>query len=209
MSEPGSISVWIEQLKAGDRDAAGRLWECYYRRLVGLACKKLGDLPRRAHEEEYVVQNVLNSFFQCAQEGNLPQLSDRDDLWSLLVVITARKAVNQRVPELRAKRGGGHIRGESALDNDNATSPGIAGIVGAEPTPEFAAQVTEQLYRLMEDLDDPAHRLIAFWKLEGRTNPEIARHLDCSLSAVERKLRMIRRSLSRLATELEEEQSAG
>jgi DNA-directed RNA polymerase specialized sigma24 family protein len=67
--------------------------------------------------------------------------------------------------------------------------------VGAEPTPEFAAQVTEELDRVMEALPEPTHRVITLWKLEGRTNPEIARHLDCSLSAVERKLRLVRGQL--------------
>jgi DNA-directed RNA polymerase specialized sigma24 family protein len=49
----------------------------------------------------------------------------------------------------------------------------------------------------MDSLDDPSHRLILLWKLEERTNPEIARHLDCSLSAVERKLRLIRNRLNK------------
>jgi DNA-directed RNA polymerase specialized sigma24 family protein len=52
--------------------------------------------------------------------------------------------------------------------------------------------MVEQIERVMELLEDPTHRVIALWKLEGRTNPEIASHLDCSLSAVERKLRLIR-----------------
>jgi RNA polymerase sigma factor (sigma-70 family) len=205
MSDSGSISLWLAQLKEGDGDAAQRVWERYYHRLVGLARKKLGDMPRRANDEEDVVQSALNSFFVRARNGNFPQLKDRDDLWSLLVVITARKALNQRMHQRRAKRGGGLVRGESILDGPEPSDAGIAQIVGDEPTPEFAAQVTEQLNQLMDDLDDPTHRVIALWKLEGRTNPEIARHLDCSLSAVERKLRLIRQRLSRLEKQLESE----
>ena len=44
-----------------------------------------------------------------------------------------------------------------------------------------------------------SQRVIALWKMEGRTNPEMARHLDCSLSAVERKLRAIRDKLAAVA----------
>src|SRR5262245_7089655 len=72
MNDPGSISVWIEQLKDGDADAAQPLWERYYHRLVGLARKKLGDLPRRATDEEDVVQSAFRSFFQRAGEGHFP-----------------------------------------------------------------------------------------------------------------------------------------
>ena len=47
----------------------------------------------------------------------------------------------------------------------------------------------------MDTLEEPAHRLILLWKLEDRTNPEIARYLDCSISTVERSLRQIRKRL--------------
>jgi RNA polymerase sigma factor (sigma-70 family) len=192
MTEHGSISLWIEQLKAGDANAAQPLWERYYRRLVGLARKKLGDLPRRAIDEEDVVQSALNSFFLGAQEGRFPKLSDRDDLWHLLVAITAHKALNQRAHQRCAKRGAGKVLDPADVDNVDAM---MAEIIGVEPTPEFAALVVEHLERVMDELHDPTHRVIALWKLEGRTNPEIARHLDCSLSAVERKLRLIREQL--------------
>lgn len=193
MSESGSISLWIEQLKAGDADAAQPLWERYYHRLVGLARKKLGDLPRGAIDEEDIVQSAFNSFFQRAGDGHFPKLSDRDDLWRLLVVITAHKASNQRVHQQCEKRGGGKVRDQGAFDTMDDGR--LSQIIGAEPSPEFAAQIVEQLGRVMDGLPDPSHRVIVWWKLEGRTNSEIARHLDCSLSAVERKLRFIREEL--------------
>jgi RNA polymerase sigma factor (sigma-70 family) len=198
MSERGSISLWIEHLKAGDSKAAQPLWEHYFRRLMGLARKKLGEFPRRAFDEEDVVQSAFLSFCQRAEAGQFPDLADRDNLWALLAVITARKAANQVVRQGRAKRGGNRVPVESAQERfDNELA--LATIIGREPTPEFAAQMVEQLDRVMELLEDPTHRVVALWKLEGRTNPEIARHLDCSLSAVERKLRLIR---SRLESEL-------
>src|SRR5229473_3230629 len=41
MSSSKSVTHWIGQLKAGNRDAAQKLWEAYFHRLVGLARKKL------------------------------------------------------------------------------------------------------------------------------------------------------------------------
>ena len=36
----GSITVCLQRLKVGDRDAAQLLWERYFRRLVGLALRE-------------------------------------------------------------------------------------------------------------------------------------------------------------------------
>jgi hypothetical protein len=35
MPTQGSVTAWIEQLKAGDAAAAAPLWQGYFRRLVG------------------------------------------------------------------------------------------------------------------------------------------------------------------------------
>jgi DNA-directed RNA polymerase specialized sigma24 family protein len=65
-------------------------------------------------------------------------------------------------------------------------------VVGREPTPELAAQVVEQYEVLLDRLADDKLRRIAVWKLEGRTNGEIARLLSCSRRTVIRKLEAIR-----------------
>ena len=50
MSSEGSVTRWVDALQAGDTAAAQRLWVFYFRRLVGLARKKLqreGLLPMK------------------------------------------------------------------------------------------------------------------------------------------------------------------
>ena len=47
MRPEASVTLWIDRLKIGDPDAAQKLWERYFRRLVGLARKKLRAAPRR------------------------------------------------------------------------------------------------------------------------------------------------------------------
>ena len=42
MSSDGSVSRWINGLKAGDIEAAQRLWERYADQLIRLARRKLG-----------------------------------------------------------------------------------------------------------------------------------------------------------------------
>jgi DNA-directed RNA polymerase specialized sigma24 family protein len=189
------VSTWIEQLHAGDRAAAQRLWEQYFPRLVGLARKKLQGLPRRAADEEDVALSAFDSFCRGVEHGRFPQLKERDNLWALLVVITARKAVDLRQREGRQKRGGGKVGGESALDQLLGHSEGAAGIgrvVGAEPTPELAAQVAEEFESLLRQLPSEELRSVALMKLEGYTNAEIAAHLSCAAVTIERRLRLIR-----------------
>lgn len=193
MSTDDSVSVWIEGLKAGQETAATKLWGHFYSRLVALARRKLRDLPRRAADEEDVVVSAMETFFRRAREGQFPRLHDRNDLWQLLVTITERKALNQVRDLKRQRRGGGLVRGDSAFLKPSASSggAGIDQVVGPEPTPEFAAAMSESLSHLLGLLDIDL-RQIALLKLEGCTNQEIAAIVDRSVPTVERRLRLIR-----------------
>jgi DNA-directed RNA polymerase specialized sigma24 family protein len=195
MSSAGSVTAWLARLKTGDAAAAQKLWERYFHRLLGLARKKLKSISRRAADEEDVALSALASFFRGLDRARFPRLNDRGDLWSLLVVLTARKASHRIDYEQRQKRGGGATRGESALDNPAGSAVehyGINQVVDDEPTPDFAAEVAEQCHRLLECLNDVDLRQVALWKMEGYTNAEIAAKLNCAVVTVERRLRLIR-----------------
>jgi RNA polymerase sigma factor (sigma-70 family) len=189
MSSDGSVSRWVTALKGGDAAAAQPLWERYHRQLVTLARRRLQS-TRRAADEEDVVQSAFHSFFRGVARGRFPQLNDRDNLWRLLVVITARKALDQLARENSKKRGGGTSRDESriALGDEAA----LEQVIGDEPTPEFAAQVAEEYQRLLDRLPDDGLRQVAVWKMDGLTNEEIAGQFDCSKRTVARKLETIR-----------------
>jgi DNA-directed RNA polymerase specialized sigma24 family protein len=195
MSSTGSITHWISQLKAGDQAAAQKLWEGYFQRLVALARKKLRGIPRRAADEEDVALSAFDDFCRCAEQGRFPQLSDRDDLWQVLVVLTDRKAIRLVHHERRQKRGGGAAQGECTVlrpHRSSAVQAELQQIRGQEPTPEFAAEVAEECQRLLARLGDEELRSVALWKMEGYTNAEIAAKLGCVPRTVERKLRVIR-----------------
>ena len=188
------VTRWLAGLAQGDPCAVERIWQRYYEQLVRLARKKLGDASRRAADEEDVALSAFHSFYRGATAGRFPRLDDRHDLWRLLVTITTRKAVAQMRRAYRQKRGGGRVRGESVFvrRGDSSQGPGIAEVLGPEPTPEVAALVAEQCGQLLERLNDETLRQIALYKLEGYTNEEIARLLDCAPRTVERKLARIR-----------------
>jgi DNA-directed RNA polymerase specialized sigma24 family protein len=195
MSPHESVSQWIGQLQDGDHVAAQKLWERYYRRLVGLARKKLEGMPRRTADEEDVALSAFDSFCRGAGDGRFPQLLDRDNLWRLLVTITARKAYQLVLREGRQKRGSNAVLDEAALAGPGDSSSeqgGLEKLLDREPTPEFAAQLAEEYERLLASLPDAELRAVAQWKLEGYTNDEISGKLCCAQRSVERKLKVIR-----------------
>lgn len=196
MNPESSVTKWFLQLEAGEQDAAQKLWERYFARLVGLARKKLAGQRRSAADEEDVALSAFDSFCRGAQAGRFPDMHDRADLWKLLVVITARKATDQIVHERRAKRGGGLVLGESGIAGPGSQT-GIEQVIGREPTPEFAAQVAEQYRLLLDRLSTPEQRRIAELKLEGHSHEEIAKLLECSVRTVERRVGEIRDLLDR------------
>jgi DNA-directed RNA polymerase specialized sigma24 family protein len=190
-----SVTQWVTALKAGDRSEAARLvWQRYFERLARLAQGRLRTAAHGPADGEDVALSAFDSFFQGIAAGRFPDLGNRDDLWRLLVTITARKAHNQRRNERRQKRGGGRVVGEGAMAGANPIGDDFMGqVVGNEPTPEFAAMLTDEYRRLFGCLIDESLRVVALLKLEGHSNEEIAKGLDCGLRTVERKLEVIRK----------------
>ena len=195
--EKGSISHWIVGLKAGDHAAAQPLWDRYFELMVRLARARLRAAQRvpAAEDEEDAALSAFESLCAGAKDGRFPRLSDRDDLWRLLVTITVRKALDQIQRRQRRKRGGGRVVDEAALGEDgDARGPGLDGIAGGEPAPDLALMLAEGLRDRLDRLDDDGLRRIALWRMEGYTNEEIARKLGCVTRSVERKLNVIRRA---------------
>ena len=185
----GSVSHWLGDLKVGDMAAAQPLWERYFGQLVVLARAKLRRLPRTGAEqdEEDAALSAFNSFCAGAARGKFPKLDDREDLWKLLVVITARKAMAQANRHGRLKRGGGRI-----VEEADANAKGLDLVAGSDPSPEFAAMVAEEFQRLLDALQDDGLRDVAVRRMEGYTSDEIAEHLGCARRTVARRLDLIR-----------------
>lgn len=195
MGSSDSVTQWIGQLKAGEQAAAAKLWHRYFERLVRMAAQKLRTSRRRISDEEDAALSAFDAFCRGAAHDRFPRLEDRDDLWQVLMVLTERKSIDQiRRNDLRQKRGGGKVRGESGFHSidPGERSPGLDGIAGPEPTPDFAAQLAEEQHLLLDRLGDEQLRAIALWKLAGYSNEEIAEKIGKTPRTVTRKLELIR-----------------
>ncbi len=195
MPDKGSITQWFEELERGNSSAAQPLWERYFPELVRLAREKLRGSARRAADEEDVALSVMDSFFEAAQCRRFPSVADRDDLWRLLLRMTAHKVVDHRRHANRQRRGGGRVRSETDLHRSPPAEDDwtLAQVIGDTPNPEFAAMMAEECQMRLERLEDEQLRAIAVAKMQGYANPEIAAQLDCSVRTVERRLQLIRK----------------
>lgn len=190
--EKEPASDWITEVIAGNEDAARELWDRYFPELLNVARKHLRTIPKRIADEEDVALSALNSFFSAAQKGRFPNLAGETSLWRLLSRMTQRKAINLLRRHLSQKRGGDGVVGESRLQALSSATPGLDNLASSELGPELTAIFAEQCTNLMDSLGDEQLRQIAFAKLEGYTNREIASNLDLALRTVERRLELIR-----------------
>lgn len=187
-----SVAYWLEHLKRGDDRAAQEIFDRFSKQLCRVAQGKLGGSPRRAEDEEDVVQSAFLSFVRGVQQGRYPDLFDRQSVWRLLAMITQRKAINQRKRQMAKKRGGGEVRGDSVFLTPVKDGGQVGGSGLAPETPEMNVQFSDQLARLLRMLSDDLLRTVALLKLRGYTNAEIAEQLNVVERTVERKLKVIR-----------------
>ncbi len=188
------VSAWLQGLVTGDELAARQIWHCYVQRMLAFARKRLDSANRRVSDEEDLVVSAFHSLCQRAAKGQFPDLKDRDSLWKLLTTIIARKAATEIRRNLSRKRGAGNVAGESVflVGGSSQSGQGLGNVAGAEPTPEFAAEMAEQCSRLLDRLPHDS-RQVAVYKLEGFTNDQIAAKLNVTPRTIERKLAAIRR----------------
>lgn len=203
MDQP--ITVWLRMLEDGDSDAARPLWEHFCQKLMQLAAHQLNPKLRRAYDEEDAALSAFHSMCRVISDGRQTDLSNRENLWRLLVVITERKILHRRKYETREKRDVRRTLGESSLHKSNSQDLSSSGQVlpSREPTPEFAAEFADNCGRLLDELNDETLRQIVELRLTNHDNAEIADRLGMTRRTVERKLLLIRARWERLAQELD------
>jgi DNA-directed RNA polymerase specialized sigma24 family protein len=190
MNGPGSVTVWLDRLQAGGHrdEAVARLWERYFTHLVARARNHLRG-QRAAVDGEDVALSALDGFVRAVEAGRFPKLKDRNDLWAVLLHMTANRARNAVRDENRIKRGGGLRQHQlTAGDSDAA---GVAP-QALEPDPAEVVALAEEVEHMLTTLGNPVLQRVAVLALEGHTNQEIAAALGKAVATAERKLKRIR-----------------
>jgi len=193
-STPGEpVSLWIEQLSAADPQAAHRLWEHFCRRLMSFARSRLKAETRRVYDEEDAALSAFRSLCRGIEAQRFPEISDRDNLWALLVVIASRKIINRNRYDAQQRRSGDRTINDSVLQNASEFCSPLHNVPAREPTPELAAEVADLSQYLLQLLPETDLQRLVLLKLEGHTNEEAAELMSVTRRTVQRKLERIRR----------------
>jgi DNA-directed RNA polymerase specialized sigma24 family protein len=195
---PGSITRLLDDLKAGQHEAAEAIWRRYYQRVVTLARRQLRSAPHQSVQDvEDVALGAFQGLYAGVVESRFQRLSDRGDLWPVLAAVTAKKALGQRQWHDRRKRGGNHVNtfpgsgGDAGSpDPDKTNAWDWAAQPGADP--EASAILREEFQELIAPLQNLTLQQVALWRMDGLNNQEIAQKLGYVPRTVERKLERIR-----------------
>jgi RNA polymerase sigma factor (sigma-70 family) len=192
MSDASSVLLWLESIRSGDEAAINRLWAEFSPRMTSLAQSWLARTSgRRIFDEEDVVVTAFEGFRRALAEGRYEGLTDNDEMWRLLAAATVNKAIDFSEGERAQKRGGGE-RIESLDDPTPSMKKQTQQQASQDPSPEFAAMMSDECRRLLEILKDPELEALVLLKLEGFSNDEIAQQFGYSRRTIQRMLASIR-----------------
>lgn len=186
----GSVTGWVKLTKQGDDDAAQKLWERYFQRIVQLANRRIDGFSA-AFDAEDVALSTFDQVFRAMREERLDTLADRCDLWQILRINAMRRASDRFRTEGAAKRGGGRAAGETQRPSKRVDVD-LDRLPSRLDDPQFTSMMSEECLRLLAALQDNELEQVAKWKLEGLTNDQIAADLGYSRRTVQRMLQNIR-----------------
>lgn len=199
-SEPDpshSVTFWFHQLSLGDQNAAGELWKRFGPALERLSRERFGFAFNAVAGGDDLVQSVFFTLWSGAKAGAFDGVSNRDELWWLLIHLARTKALNL-ARRNRTQRRGGHVNqlGQAAA-NSHEHDESIDHVPdNRESPPELIVSLRDQLDQALTLLPDDDFRRIALLKLEGHTNEEIADRIGVVKRTIIRKLNLVREKWS-------------
>ena len=124
------------------------------------------------------------------RENRFDDLRNRRQLWQMLIVIATRKTLNAAAFHDREKRGGGRVKGDSAMDN-GLELKGLNDFLSEDDPAKFV-ELEVSCQELLKALPDDDYREITLMRLAGFSNIEIAMKTGCSRRTIDRKINAIR-----------------
>lgn len=195
------VTVWIDELKNADDSAAEKLWNHFFAQLYESARKKIQASTQPVYDEEDAAQSAFQSFCAGIADGRFPELDDRNSLWALLLVITSRKIARRHQYDHRQRRDVNRKLSNQIFAptsaNDVFQDP-VQRLAARDPTPEFAAEFAETCEALYQSLDDPQLQQIVSLRMDGHSDSEIGKQLNCSRRTVQRSMEVVRRQWKRM-----------
>ena len=187
MQDPSSISEWISKLReSGDEVAALKLWDRIHPKVRELSRRWLKRIGKPVSvDEDDVTISVFAALCERLRAKDFPDLKDRDGLWRLLILMTARQANDVAKTARALKRGGPSNMNDVDLDS-------ISEIRAINADPAIEVMMMDQCEAMLRNLGDPELESVVLLKLEGYSNSEIAKELGYSRRTIQRMLTLVK-----------------
>lgn len=179
MPNKQSVTLWITAVRRGDSAAAEKLWDRYFRQLMVQARRRMKNVQRSTYDEEDAALSTFRILCSKLHEGQYPTLSDREELWQLMLTVLVRKIGRRVKYQHAAKR----------IDSNIVNPP--QALVQDLPA-HTSQQISLEFHELISKLGDPNLEQVALLKFEGYTNEEVATKLNRTRRTVQRMLNLIR-----------------
>ena len=161
---------------------------------MNFARHRLSPNSRRVYDEEDAAISAFRSLCRGIESSRYPDITSRDNLWALLVVIASRKIANRRRYDAQKKRAVHSTLTEDLFQPLSADESSLLQSIAArEPTPALAAEVADTSEFLLSQLPEDDLKQLVLLKLEGYTNEDAAEKMKVTRRTVQRKLERIRR----------------
>lgn len=136
------------------------------------------NVDRSGYDEEDAAISTFHILCSKLQEGHYASLTDRDELWQLMLTVLIRK-VGRRVKYQQASKRSSARTGQAFLSVDELPAA-------------TSDEISEECFELIALLNDPNLEQVALLKFEGYTNEEIAAKLNRTRRTIQRMLNLIR-----------------
>ncbi len=176
--------AWTLAAQSGDRQAFGKLAQCYQRQCVSVALRLLGNV----HDASEVVQDsLLNSY------RNLGQLQDPQRFAPWLMRIVTNVALNFR--RARACRHTTSIEQCIQDDGDDLRSTLPGRLMDAPDQPLASQELGHAIRRSIDALPSRQRLALVMFAIEKMPQKDVADVLNCSVEAVKWHVCMARKQL--------------
>ena len=193
-TESGPVTGWLEAIRNEDHNAMASLVERYFTRLSNFVYRNLRTRLRAFEDTEDISIQVIHSALQKISNGAYPNLSDRNDLWLLLI----RAAQHRMRDSLRVREVSSNQSLNELIDDMNVD---LNRYLGKDDDQVGGLELLAYWGEMIKNLSDPLHREIAGLKLQGLSNREIATSLKIVPKQVDRIVHRIRHDLERMIDE--------
>lgn len=195
MRDPSSISEWLVSYRdTGNEIAAVKLWDRIQPRVKELSRRWIQRSGvTAAYDEDDITISVFAAFCDRLRARQIQDVEDRESLWRLIIVMTARKA-NDYARAARAKK-----RLPDQGDPSDRTS--VSDVEDKRLTPEMEVLIDDQCATMLRSLGDPELQQAVLLKLEGYSNTEIADRMQLSRRTIQRMLSLVKDIWGRLTDE--------